>query len=137
MPGVPRARPQNPGSGSSATPTTSTVHPPFTPHHPTKRPNTSGGQRAHPITPRAAVHGYTAAGDAAGEQQTVLTMHRAGVTTILPLVNVNFLQEMMGQATAEGYYPEWLATNYLANDYDDAVEGLPKDQSAHLFGLMS
>jgi hypothetical protein len=64
-------------------------------------------------------------------------MNRAGVTTILPLTHASNLQQMMVDATGLGYYPEWIATNYLANDYDTSSSGLPKDQSAHLFGLMS
>ncbi len=78
------------------------------------------------------------AGDPQTTDQAVLSMHTAGVTTIVPLINVNFLSNYaMPAATAQGYYPEWLITDYIANDIDTAANGMPKDQAAHLFGLMS
>ncbi len=73
-----------------------------------------------------------------GAKQIIIQMREEGVTSLLCLcpaggLAINFMQS----STEQGYFPEWLISNYQHQD-DDFAGGLnPPEQAEQVIGLMS
>lgn len=71
--------------------------------------------------------------DDASSTTAIQRMRADGVTTIFLDAEITTVAEMM--AAAKGYTPEWVLMGNFGVDFNNFGELLPKDQSAHLFGL--
>jgi hypothetical protein len=68
---------------------------------------------------------------------TVIQMKAHGVTSIFFLGDRTYLGQMMQDADAQSYQPEWLITNYDLFDNPNvrSVMNAPADQVSHMFGI--
>ncbi|HXA29886.1 MAG TPA: hypothetical protein VN193_14190 [Candidatus Angelobacter sp.] len=83
----------------------------------------------------------TGADSSAQSQQNaasaVLQFKAHNVTSVFFLGDRNYLGQLMQDADAQSYQPEWLVTNYNLFDNPNVrkVMNAPADQSSHMFGI--
>jgi len=65
----------------------------------------------------------------------ILKMKSAGVTSVVLLAPSTAVTALMNAADAQQYFPEWVATGYLYQEFDGFGRSNPPDQQRHYFGI--
>jgi hypothetical protein len=73
--------------------------------------------------------------DQEGDAVAKLKLEEA--TTVIPLFHTATMVTVMAGSTANAYFPEWVASNFIHQDDDYAASVYPSEQAAHMIGLRS
>jgi hypothetical protein len=66
----------------------------------------------------------------------VIGMKNEDVTSVICICDIlETRNDLMPAASAQAYQPEWLLSTYIDNDVDNAMNGAPADQAAHVLGV--
>ncbi len=89
------------------------------------------------IKPEVAAYPLDASQVSAVSGPTMARFRSAGVTTILNLIDFFFITVWTTAATDQGYFPEWLNSGYLLQDWAIFVQSWDKQQARNIIAATS